>query len=885
MADTPNLTSKQFKHSSEIRRMLRKSSDMPSITDSDIKRYKAIAESLNKTLRDSLTKQQQLKKEVAAGNEKAAEQLTIQREYARNLQGSIEHYKELASAQEHINELERLREKRIQKRIEDIQSEVKFVHAGAIQEFNYNIQRIKDEKKLFDAKKAFFDLEETSYTATRRSLKQEIELNEQILSSQVATDEEKRQALEDVIKQQKELNDLEERREKRTSEASMRIYAANQVSEEKEKEGPVSKIGTLFSDMKSAFAINKDAGMSPIKAILSVKDTIKEGNSKSTQTLEKLGGILTSGFNSMNAMIDNAARVVEAGYGSVTAAIDGTGKTFEDIRENFLGGIKQPGVGISTLVKQEDLLKEVTNLARDGISTDLESISILSTIRDKTVASFQVTDGNLRRLIRLNQNLGNLTAKQFGLAAVLRTELNAAFGDSSYIGRMFQQLTGTLLDAVSANALKGSTDSTNFYAVMETFAAGMYEAGVDEGTVSSIAQGLNYLGSGNINALSGNKTLQNLLLLSMDRVGMDYATILQQGLTTEDTADLLQSIIDYLAQITEQNSKNNVLQSSYANLFNLSITDMAAIRNLAKNNTFMSMARNSVNQDNNYAMSMAIEELNQVSNRTIFSEKMNNVFENLKFTMGSGVASSKWAYPTNLISRLGVQAGQMMQDVGMTIAGKVTKIASGIGYAISLLGGVDDVLAGLGAGINSINNGSTNTLSNYFTTTFSDNGGIYDLGMMPSSVEYSKQGSGSFKGFDDGGDYEQRTKQKEVYKESEKWEQEQKESEEDPNTKILKEFEKTLMKANEGDGYAFAVSLQGMSDGVLRSFASIFADEDAMMETLTGKNNALEQNNTFIDYVTDTSSKRSANSSSSTNSSKSGNVSNATANAVRAANR
>ena len=36
---------------------------------------------------------------------------------------------------------------------------------------------------------------------------------------------------------------------------------------------------------------------------------------------------------------------------------------------------------------------------------------------------------------------------------------------------------------------------------------------------------------------------------------------------------------------------------------------------------------------------------------------------------------------------------------------------------------------------------------------------------------------------------------------------------------------------------------------VLRSFASIFADEDAMLETMTGKNNALEKNNTFIDYV------------------------------------
>ena len=60
------------------------------------------------------------------------------------------------------------------------------------------------------------------------------------------------------------------------------------------------------------------------------------------------------------------------------------------------------------------------------------------------------------------------------------------------------------------------------------------------------------------------------------------------------------------------------------------------------------------------------------------------------------------------------------------------------------------------------------------------------------------------------------------------------------------------MQAVKSEGYAFAVSLQGMSDGVLRSFASIFADEDALMDTLTGKNNALKKNNTFIDFVEDT---------------------------------
>lgn len=868
MADTSNLNSNRFKHDSEIRRMQRQASNTLSITDSDIKRYKTVAEELNKYLRESLVKQQQLKKEIAGGNKEAEQQLTMQREYARKLQDNIEYYKEISSNQEHINNLEQSRLDRLQQSIDAIQIETKAQHARFIIEANDNINKIDAEKKVYDAKKQIYDLEDLQYSKKKAELEREIELNERILASSVSSEEQQNQALDELIEKQEELNKLKAERKKREEKAQLRISSRRQS--EKEEEGPVSKLQGLFSDMKSAFAANKEkesGGMSPLKALFSIKDTIKEGNLDSAKTLEKLGSTISGAFNAMNAIVDNAARTVEASYGSVTAAIDGTGRTFDDIRQSFLGGYTEPGVGISTLVKQEDLLKEVTNLTRDGISTDLESIAILSTIRDKTVASFNATDGNLRRLIRLNQNLGNLTAKQFGLAAVLRTELNAAFGDSSYIGKMFQQLTGTLIDAVSANALKGSTDSTNFYAVMETFAAGMYEAGIDEGTVSSLMQGMNYLGSGNISALSGNKTLQNLLLLSMDRVGMDYATILQQGLTTEDTATLLQSIIEYLAQITEQNSKNNVLQSSYANLFNLSITDMAAIRNLAKNNTFMSMARNSINQDNNYAMSMAIEELNQVSNRTLFSEKMNNVFENLKFSMGSGIASSAWGYPTHLISRLGIQAGQALTSMGLEKLGTATSLASAVGYAVSMLSGIDDVLSGIGAGLNSVTNGAANTLSNYFSTSASGNGGMYDLGMPSNGLgtDVTKDGKakGSFKGFDDGS-YEQRVKNSEIYKESEVWEQEQRESEQDPNTKILKEFEKTLMKANEGDGYAFAVSLQGMSDGVLRSFASIFADEDAMMETLTGKNNALEENNTFIDYATDTSSRQSSSGSSST---------------------
>ena len=60
------------------------------------------------------------------------------------------------------------------------------------------------------------------------------------------------------------------------------------------------------------------------------------------------------------------------------------------------------------------------------------------------------------------------------------------------------------------------------------------------------------------------------------------------------------------------------------------------------------------------------------------------------------------------------------------------------------------------------------------------------------------------------------------------------------------------MKLENGDGYAFAVSLEGMNNAVLKSFASIFADEDAMMSTFTGDNTVL--NDALFNYFDDTTS-------------------------------
>lgn len=715
---------------------------------------------------------------------------------------------------------------------------------------------LEKQQEAINSDLEYYELLEGNWEQRRKNLESEVDFY--TLKVMYADDAvEREQAITDLLEKQVELQKHEEEHQEKMGKAGMHIKARTPA--EQKDENPITKLQDFFSSAKDAFNIGKEEGMSPVSALLNIKEVLISGNEDQKKSTEKITSALSSGFNAMNAMIDHAVSVVQSGYGAVTAALDGTGQTFDDIRKNLVSG-----AGISSLVRQEDLLNQVTSIAKEGISTDIESIAILSTIRDKTVASFQATDGNLRRLVRLNQNLGNLTAKQFGLAAVLRTELNTAFGDSSFIGRQFQQLTGTLLDAVSMNALKGGTDSTNFYAIMETFAGGLYEAGVDEGTVSAIAQGINYLGSGNVSALSGNKTLQNLLLLSMDRAGMDYATVLQQGLTTDDTYLLLQSIVDYLAEITEQNKENNVLQSSYANLFNLSVTDMTAIRNLSKNNVFRNYAAASTAFNNTTAMQAAINEINAVSERTMFSEKMTNLFENVKFTMGAGIASSPVALATNLISRYGVQAGAALSDIGLTKVGKATSLASGIAWGLSLLGGIDDLLSGLKTSFGNIGS-ENNTLSDYFLTDFSENGGMYDLG--EGGRNFANQGAG-LKTFDAyaqqyGTSYD--NAQNKYMEEKETWEQEQRESEQDPNTKILKELQKTLMDDKNGN-YAFAVSLQGMSDSVLASFASIFTENDDEIEITEGKvtNNSLNQNNTFIDLASDTSSATSNSGSTST---------------------
>lgn len=598
-----------------------------------------------------------------------------------------------------------------------------------------------------------------------------------------------------------------------------------------------------------------------------IKDEIKQGFKDSTSSLNAFGDTIVTAIGSsrnfFNSLVDGAVNTVSQYYGPIAASLEGVTGEIKDF--NQLNSKIQWDIGLSSIIKQETLLGNISSLVTQGITSDIESLGILTSIRDKTVASFDVTNSDLRRLIKLNQQKGNLTAKQFGLADALKETFNATFGDSSFINDMFQSITGTVIDAVSANANTNGTDSTSFYSVLDNWLGAMYESGMSRNTVDTIARGINLIGSGNINELSGNKSLQNLMLLSMDRAGLDYADILQRGLSDSDVNLLLSNIVDYLAEITDNTKKNNVLQSSYANLFNMSISDMTAIQNLSKTN-FSAKVLDGYN-----ALSQTIQEVNNLSSRTSMAEQINNVIDNAKFSFGSSVADSKLAYITYKTSNILLDSIDSMTNtalgtnnsssfvqkgIGKLIGGitdKVKLVAS-VAYLGSMLPGVvgfGKSLIGSVGNLIDIKGTGNNALAEVISQVSS--GGIFDNGTSTGGIiklsNNGQQRADTLKQFSFG-----ESSTASGITDTSSWENDVEASTEslDENTKILKKFEKTLMQADKSEGYAFAVSLQGMSDGVLRSFASIFADEDALMDTLTGKNNALKKNNTFIDFVEDT---------------------------------
>ena len=418
-------------------------------------------------------------------------------------------------------------------------------------------------------------------------------------------------------------------------------------------------------------------------------------------TAEKTVKSAVAGINKAINAVDEAAKLYASYTSAINARLQGSDKTF-----NSINRLIQSNIGSSQYLNQKTMLNKLNALVEKGISYNVEQRAFLQSIAEDIATTFDAANGTLLQLIRIQQS--DTTAARLGIEANLTRYLNQMFSDTSYLSNMYDNVSAMLLQV---NSQLSAQRSVEFEYVAQKWLGSLSSVGVSDSTLSLIAQGLNYLGTGNIEGLGSNQALQNLLVMAANKAGLDYADLLTKGIDADTTNRLLGGLVAYMQSIS-QNS-NQVVKSQYANLFGMTISDMTAVLKLSSDD-LVSISKNMLT----YSQTIGEVEyqISQIPSRMHLAERIQNLTDNALLSIGGGIAGNAGAYTAWLITSMIEEATGGINipyisamgsgiDLNATVTGLIKLGMVGV----STLGQIGSIVSGL-AGINnlSLNNWGAN---------------------------------------------------------------------------------------------------------------------------------------------------------------------------------
>lgn len=411
---------------------------------------------------------------------------------------------------------------------------------------------------------------------------------------------------------------------------------------------------------------------------------------------EGLSNAVSAAASALSGSVDKYLGTYSQYMSAVEARIQGAfnGMTYESLNDI----IRQNTAG-SPYVKYTDVLSNLAQLVDTGTMVNLAQRSFLATVSDKIATTFNAFDSNLLRIIRLQQM--DTTASRLGMEAELTKLFNYYFSDSSYLTDAFDSVTASLTNLSSQ--LDAATSVELEYQVQKWLGA-LGSTGADSSTLSTIAQAINALGTGDVDWLTGNTAMQNLLVMASNRAGLDYSEMLVNGVSSMDTNLLLGAMIEYIKEVTSD--VNNVVKSQYAELFGLTISDITAFQNIS-NETISTLYRSAMTY--NDTLTSLSQQLSQVSSRIHISEQINNVIDNILAATGINIANSTGMYMTYKIADMveSITGGIYIPTItvlgsGITLPNSIEEyIKMGV-VGISTIGSLFDAVGNWanGAGLN-----------------------------------------------------------------------------------------------------------------------------------------------------------------------------------------
>lgn len=349
---------------------------------------------------------------------------------------------------------------------------------------------------------------------------------------------------------------------------------------------------------------------------------------------KELGQVITNTINKGLNQINVAIEDVTSHRTGIMARLQGIGGG----EYNYEGLLDTVGknLAVSPYITQKAFMKKLDEAVDKGIAYNVEQRAFLNTIKDDISTTFDAFDSSLLRLIRLQQ--ADSTAARLGMEAALTRTLNSVFTDTSYLSDMYDNISAAI---VESEALMTRNAATEFEYVVQKWMGALYSLGASNELVSQVAQGLNYIGTGNVQALASNSPLQTLFAMSASKSGLDYADLLVKGLDASNTNKLLKSMVEYLKEIAEDNRNNNVVKSAYGDLYNMSLADMRAITSLTEGDISSIYSQNMSYSDMQGSLA---SQFNAISKRLSTGEMIKNVIDNFIYSTGSEIAQNAITY-------------------------------------------------------------------------------------------------------------------------------------------------------------------------------------------------------------------------------------------------
>lgn len=457
------------------------------------------------------------------------------------------------------------------------------------------------------------------------------------------------------------------------------LKADAERAEQKAAEDKIKAIedaGKAINDNLQTLA-SKDASWRDKKAAF--KDlTTTDGEFDGTKALYSTLTALSDYAKQLETKIDDIASY----QSTVDTRLQGSsnGKYFDSYWRQFIRDITYVG-SVTPYFKQEDYASNIRDLVSTGIAFNVDERAFLMTIKDKIATTFEVADGTLLRLIRIQQE--DSTAGRLGMEATLNHFLNNMYENTEYLKQVASSVRGNLEEMQS---LMPGKEATEVEYQVQKWLGSAYSVGMSQTAVNSISASLGQIGAGQIEGITQGGT-GNLLIMAANDAGLPITDLLANGLTADETNELLNSAVKYLADLAESSKDNQVVQQQLASVFGVKASDLKAASNLV--NSSSSVYGNTKSYDELLGKLFTLAD--SMGSRTSLAEKMSNIWSNGQYSLAGSIAENPILY-------LIYKTATVLDD---TVGGMPVPFVDVMGTGVDLETSVADIMrvTALGGGI------------------------------------------------------------------------------------------------------------------------------------------------------------------------------------------